>query len=84
MPLRVAIAGLGFGRIFAQILHDHPECAVVAVTDLHEPLAEEVAREVGDHALWGGVERSLEDVLRRPDVDAVASSRPEEPSAPDG
>lgn len=72
MPLRVAIAGLGFGRVFAQILHDHPDCAVVAVTDLHEPLAAEVAREISDHALWRGAEPSLEAVLRRPDVDAVA------------
>ena len=37
-PGRVAVVGLGFGRTFAQMLKDHPECELICVADLNESL----------------------------------------------
>src|SRR5207249_6881463 len=68
MPLRVAVAGLGFGRTFARILHDHPDCDLVAVTDLDAELVAEVAGELEVER----AEADLQALLRRADVDAVA------------
>jgi predicted dehydrogenase len=68
MPLRVAVAGLGFGRTFARILSDHPDCRLVAVTDFDADLVAEVAAELQVER----PEATLDALLRRSDVDAVA------------
>jgi len=46
VALRVAVVGLGFGRTFARILNDHPECELVCVADLNEEMAAETAQEL--------------------------------------
>src|SRR5687767_13177544 len=68
MPLRVAVAGLGFGRHFARIFRDHPECELIAVTDLDPRLVAETSQELG----VARPEASLETLLTRDDVEAVA------------
>lgn len=68
MRIRVAVVGLGFGRTFAEILKDHPECELVCVADLNEDIAAEVANRLGIERFA----KSLEDVLAMDDVDAVA------------
>src|SRR5207244_5575782 len=70
MPLRVAVVGLGFGRTFARILNDHPECELVCVADLNEEMAAETARELR----VGRTARTLAEVLalREVEVEAVA------------
>src|SRR5438876_7022968 len=68
MHLKAAVVGLGFGRTFAGILRDHPECDLVRVADLHQERAAEVARELGAARAAG----TLEEVLQMPDVEAVA------------
>ncbi|RKY04846.1 gfo/Idh/MocA family oxidoreductase [Candidatus Poribacteria bacterium] len=68
MPLRVAVVGLGFGRVFANIFKDHPDCELICVCDLHRDRAEEVAKETGAKRVAG----ELGEVLRMRDVDAVA------------
>jgi predicted dehydrogenase len=68
MSLRVAVVGLGFGRTFAQILHDHPDCQLVCVADLNEDMVTETARALPLER----TARTLEDVLAMSDVEAVA------------
>jgi predicted dehydrogenase len=68
MALRVAVVGLGFGRTFARILHDHPECELVCVADFSEGMVAETARELE----VARTASSLEEVLRMADVGAVA------------
>jgi hypothetical protein len=33
MSLRVAVVGLGFGRTFARMLKDHPECDLYCLAE---------------------------------------------------
>src|SRR4051812_19392782 len=68
MPLRVAVVGLGFGRTFARILRDHPECELVCVADLNEGMVRETAAELRVPAQA----RTLEEVLALREVEAVA------------
>src|SRR5947209_12275 len=68
MALRVAVVGLGFGRTFARILNDHPECELVCVADLNEAMVAETARELRVPK----TARTLEEVLALRDVEAVA------------
>jgi predicted dehydrogenase len=68
MSLRAAVVGLGFGRTFARILNDHPECDLVCVADLNEAMVAEMAAELR----LDRTARTLEEVLAMRDVDAVA------------
>ena len=68
MALRAAVVGLGFGRTFARILNDHPECELVCVADLNEEMAAETARELR----VGRTARTLAEVLALREVEAVA------------
>ncbi len=72
MPLRVAVAGLGFGRLFAEILADHPDCRVVAITDLNEELVSRVRGQLAETGHAVDVEPDLAALLARRDVEAVA------------
>src|SRR5258707_10432656 len=68
MSLHVAVVGLGFGRTFARILNDHPECELVCVADLNEEMATETARELQ----VARTARTLAEVLALREVEAVA------------
>jgi predicted dehydrogenase len=68
MRIRAAVVGLGFGRGFAAILKDHPECELLCVADLNEDVAAEVARQLQVKH----VARTLDEVLAMKEVDAVA------------
>src|SRR5678809_35414 len=68
MTLKVAVVGLGFGRTFARILNDHPDCELVCVADFSEAMVAEAARELR----VARTAATLEEVLRMPDVAAVA------------
>jgi predicted dehydrogenase len=68
MPLRVAVIGLGFGRTFARMLEDHPECELHCVADLNESLRSETARELQVPKTAA----TLDEVLAMREVEAVA------------
>src|SRR5947209_239489 len=68
MALKVAVVGMGFGRTFARMLNDHPECELVCVADLNEEMAAETAGELGVRE----TARTLAEVLARREVEAVA------------
>src|SRR5438067_8254136 len=68
MALKVAVVGMGFGRTFARMLNDHPDCELVCIADLNEEMAAETARELGVRETV----RTLAEVLARREVEAVA------------
>lgn len=68
MTLRVAVIGLGFGRALAQILREHPDCELVALSDFNEDLLTQTARQMQVER----TARTLGEVLEMKDVEAVA------------
>lgn len=67
----VAVVGLRFGADFVPIYLDHPAVRAVVVVDADAGVRAEVAGRFGVEA-----EASLDDVLARPDVDAVHIATP--------
>lgn len=65
--LTVAVVGLGFGAEFVPIYRDHPDVARVVICDADES----VLGAVGDRSGVTERHRSLDEVLARPDIDAV-------------
>jgi predicted dehydrogenase len=65
--LKVAVVGLGFGRIFARMLKDHPDCELACVADLNEQMVVETARELQVER----TARTLDELLAMQDVEAV-------------
>jgi len=68
MPLRIAVIGLGFGRTFARMLKDHPECQLHCIADLNESLRSETARDLEVPSTAA----TLDEVLAMREVEAVA------------
>ena len=64
--VRIGVVGGGFGCSF--LWHEHPDCEVVAVSDLRE----ERRKRLMDTYKCGKAYNSLEELVKAPDIDAVA------------
>lgn len=65
--LRIAVAGLEFGRHFVPIYRDHPLVDAVYLAEPRDAVREAVAAECG----VAGAYSSLDEVLANPEIDAV-------------
>src|ERR687890_503484 len=69
--IRIAVLGAGrIGRIHGRNAANHPDARLVAVADPHAPAAESLAQATGAEVA------SLDDVVERPDVDAILICTP--------
>ena len=69
--IRIAVLGAGrIGRIHGRNAANHPDSRLVAVADPHAPAAQELADATG------AAVASLEEIVERPDVDAILICTP--------
>jgi len=70
--LKIGVVGLRFGRAFAQVFADHPDCELAAVADMEADRRAEFSSAVGGARMYS----TLEEVLADGEVEAVGVFTP--------